>query len=237
MTFVLHHGNQKQLRYQVPALVLSLQFTFNSFNSEISTTANILISLCSKPLFVEGSEMNRFFFAVVLILQCPQVSSFAAWLKCYVDITDPGEIIMNSLIVPSAEAHHEGVQIEVKYADDDHWVTESFTFNPSRATQIMARLKVPPALSEMDVQYVMDIVLNSETSPVLAKFIRPANICEGRRGSATHYSDSVVLEIPSSAADGTPEPIRLVAGYATGHEAVTLTEPMILQPRIAEEEL
>lgn len=181
--------------------------------------------------------MNRFlFFFTALIVLCTQVSGFAAWLKCYVDITDPDEIIMNHLIVPSSGAHHEGVQIEVKYADDDHWVTESFTYDPTRASQIMARLKVPPVLAEVDVQYVMDIVTEGEYNSNGAKFTRPANVCDGRRGSATHYSDSLVLEIPA-VLDALPEPIRLVAGYATGHEAVTLTEPMLLQPRSTEEEL
>jgi hypothetical protein len=188
--------------------------------------------------FVLVVIMNpSFLFALFLILQFTQVSGFAAWLKCYVDITDPDEIIMNHLIVPSADALHEGVKIEAKYADDDHWVTDSLIYDATRTTQIMARLKVPSVLAEVDVQYVLDIVPNSESSPILAKFIRPANTCEGRRGSATHYSDPLVLEIPASAVDATPEPIRLVAGYATGHEAVTLTEPMLLQPRTAEEEL
>jgi hypothetical protein len=176
---------------------------------------------------------------ILIFLQGTQVSGFAAWLKCYVDITDPDEIIMNHHIVPSSEARQEGVQIEVKYADDDHWVTDSFTYDATRSIQIMARLKVPPALAEVDVQYVMDILpSDNESKTIAAKFTRPANVCDGRRGSATHYSDSLVLHIPSALTTGEiPEPIRLVAGYATGHEAVTLTEPLLLRPRFTEEEL
>ena len=177
---------------------------------------------------------------ISLLLDCPSVWGFAAWLKCYVDITDTEEIIMNYLILPKEEGHHGEVQIEVKGVDDDHWVTESFSFDPTRATSVMARLKVPPILAEMDVQFVMDILSNDhaeadDNSNVM--FTRPAKVCQGKRAHATHYTDSVLLEISPVGEDATPSPIRLMAVYATGHEAVTQTDIMILQPNNIEEEL
>jgi hypothetical protein len=182
-------------------------------------------------------------FVVLLIDQCQYVSGFAAWLKCYVDITDTEEIVMNYHILPSSEAVHEGVQIEVKGVDDDHWVTDNFMYDPTRTLKIMARLQVPPSLSEMDVQYVMEIIPLDDEEPKSAtenenvKFVRPADVCKGRRGHATHHTESVVLEIQATTAVTIPTAVRLVAGYATGHEAVTLTEPIILQPIDTEEEL
>jgi len=61
------------------------------------------------------------FLLVVLQQQRPGVTAFAAWLKCYVDLLDEDEIIMNQKVIPASEALHEGVEIEVKRAaqDDD----------------------------------------------------------------------------------------------------------------------
>lgn len=165
---------------------------------------------------------------------------FAAWLKCYVDITDTEEIVMNYLILPKDQAKHGEVRIEVKGVDDDHWVTEDYTFDPTQTTKVMARLKVPSTLAEMDVQYVMDIISNDTTNENV-QFTRPANICKGKRAHATHYTDSAVLEIPATMDSGgslqIPPSVQLIAVYATGHEAVTQTEILTIRPNVVEEEL
>lgn len=180
---------------------------------------------------------SRLFVILLVVLCCQNVVGFAAWLKCYVDITDTEEIIMNYLILPKDQGHHGEVQIEVKRVDDDHWVTEDFSFDPTRPTSVMARLKVPPVLAEMDVQFVMDILPNDGITNDSVKFTRPANVCKGKRAHATHYTESVILQIPSTGEDDVPSPVRLIAVYATGHEAVTQTEVITLQPNNVEEEL
>jgi hypothetical protein len=149
-------------------------------------------------------------------------NGFAAWLKCYVDLTDTHEIIMNNRITQSADARFPGVRIELKRPDDDHWF-DRIDYPSGQATTLMARLKVPNELSEMDVQYVIDILTPG------ASFVRP-NVCDGRRATATHFASPVVFEIT-----GDTTVVELIAGYATGHEAVTLTETLILRRQDAKE--
>ena len=153
----------------------------------------------------------------------PPVSGFAAWIKCHVDLFDEDEVIMNNMIVPAAQAVHQGVTIEVKRAQDDDW-SSTFEYPADTSTIITARLKVPPSLSEQDVQFVMDAL-----SPGT---VFKQSLCGGRRVTSTHHGHAVVLEI-----DGSTNTVELVAGYAAGHEAVTLTPTLILrrQPTAAEE--
>ena len=160
----------------------------------------------------------------LLSFRIHSTNGFAAWLKCYVDLADEEEVIMNNLIIPSARARYPGVQIEVKRADDDVWqLGSSLEYDGDALTTVTARLRVPPQLTGYDVQYVMETTSG-------AKFVRP-KMCDGRRAHAMQYSHSVTLDIA-----GDTETVTLIAGYATGHEAVTLTEPMVLQ-RIAVQEL
>lgn len=160
---------------------------------------------------------------LLILLSSNEVNGFAAWLKCYIDLTDEDEVIMNNHIIPSDKAHYPGVKIEVKRASDDHWLDrlEYIGVGDNRAdatTLVTARLKVPNQLADMDLQYVM------ETSSG-ASFVRP-KMCDGRRAHAMHYGESVLLEI-----SGATESVELVAAYATGHEAVTLTETLVLLRR------
>jgi hypothetical protein len=195
----------------------------------------------SIAIYRRRPKYGMFVMTVMLLflaLKLQSVMGFAAWLKCYVDITDTEEIIMNYLILPKESARHEGVKIEVKRLDDDHWVTENFTFDSTRTTSVMARLKVPPVLAETDVQYAMEIISNNDSNPNgNVKFTRPANVCKGKRAHATHYTESAILEIPAATEDTIPSPVQLIAVYATGHEAVTQTDIMVLQPNDIELEL
>lgn len=166
------------------------------------TTLRQLLLLCSTAFFLND---------------VPGVDGFAAWLKCYVDLTDDEEIIMNNRIIPAKDAPLD-VRIEVKFSQGDEWTTSSSLFYPpDRPSSVTLRLKVPPELANEDVQYVM------ETTTPGARFLRPQT-CEGRRSHASHYAIASVLEI-----DGTTETVEIVAGYAKSHEAVTLTPRLILQ--------
>jgi len=164
-------------------------------------------------------------FLLLLPFHCSEVRAFAAWLKCYVDLLDEEEIIMNHEIVPASQAVHKGVEIEVKLAQDDDWLS-TIEYPADTPTTVTARLKVPPSLSHQEVQYVMDTVSKG------AVFKLPMSICEGRRASSTHYSQSVVLDI-----DGSTNTVELVAGYAAGHEAVTLTPTLVMRRQTAGNEL
>lgn len=132
---------------------------------------------------------------------------------------------MNHEIVPASQAFHKGVEIEVKLAQDDDW-SSTIDYPKDTQTTITARLRVPPSLSHQDVQFVMDTVSKG------ALFKRPMSTCEGRRASSTHYSQAVILDI-----DGSTDLVELVAGYAAGHEAVTLTPTLVMRRQTAVDEL
>jgi hypothetical protein len=159
--------------------------------------------------------------ATLILLQqlgSVEVEGFAAWLKCYVDLQDDSEVIMNNHIVMSEHAEHI-VTIKVRPEGDtrmDAWA-DQLVYQTGVTTTIQAKLEVPVALQQRrQVQYVMEVVSGNAT------FLSPV-MCGGKRAHATHYRDTVLLRI-----EGTSDHVELVAGFATGHEAVTLTKTLKL---------
>lgn len=147
---------------------------------------------------------------LILSLALRPAEGFAAWLKCYIDINDPEEVIMNSEIVMAEDAEHK-CQIEVKLKGDEQWSTGGLVYPPNKVSTVQARLQPPENLANEDIQYVM------ETTEPGAKFIKPI-MCDGKRSHARNYQNPVTLEI-----DGTAESVELVAAWAKGHEPVSLT--------------
>ena len=66
-----------------------------------------------------------------------------------------------------------------------------------------------------DVQWVIEV-----TPEGAAEFVGHGRMCEGTRAHSKN-DEAVTLTIKDKSA-----PIKLVAGYAAGHEAVILTKPM-----------
>jgi hypothetical protein len=150
--------------------------------------------------------------ALILLQLGSSVEGFAAWLKCYVDLQDDSEVIMNNHIV-TIQVRPEGDTSRDGWAD--HLVYEAGA--GARTTTIHAKLAVPAGLQGRQVQYVMEVVSGNAT------FLSPA-MCGGKRAHAMRSNDPVVLQI-----EGTSDHVELVAGFATGHEAVTLTKTLILR--------
>jgi hypothetical protein len=143
---------------------------------------------------------------------------YAAWLKCFVDL-DETEVIMNHYVVPVKKSR-EYVTIEVK-AENGDW-TSNLTYSGSEPTTIQARLRLPQM--EYPVQFVMETTEG-------AVFTTP-EMCEGRRSFSTHHADPVTLQISGEAGS-----VTLLAGWAAGHEPVTLTPKLILKRAAAQDEL
>jgi hypothetical protein len=164
--------------------------------------------------------------AALIFLQLGSVEGFAAWLKCYVDLQDDSEVIMNNHIVMSENALHV-VTIKVRPEGDtsmDAWVDHLvYEAGASVRTTIHAKLAVPAELQQRQVQYVMEVVSGNAT------FLSPA-MCGGKRAHATRSNDPVVLQI-----EGNSDHVELVAGFATGHEAVTLTKTLRLMQSSSKE--
>jgi hypothetical protein len=147
-------------------------------------------------------------------------AGFAAWLKCYVEL-DTDEIIMNYDVLPPEQAKVPGVEIMGRESGTDEWIRESLTFEKEQSFQL--RLHVPDD-SLQNVQYVMEVSAG-------ARFV-PANMCEGRRTHAARHDTPVTLQV-----DGNSDEVVVWAGWATGHEAVSLTPKLILKRTEASHEL
>jgi hypothetical protein len=166
---------------------------------------------------------------LLLLLLPHHVSSFAAWLKCYVDLDDT-EVVMNHQILLPEQALHS-VEIEVKLLASDSgsgsgsgsdesesesdWSTAGLTYPASRPSTVQARLRIPPELERRDIQYVMETTEGG--------VFHPAAMCEGSRSHASSRKHVLVLEV-----SGEEESVELWAGWATGHEAVTMTPRIVL---------
>ena len=156
----------------------------------------------------------------LLSLLFAYTTGFAAWLKCYVEL-DTDEIIMNYDVLSPEYAKVPGVVLMSRSSETDAWKTDSLTYEGEEAFHF--RLDVPDSLKTQSVQYVMEA---SEGA-----LFAPANMCEGRRTHATRHDTSVTLKV-----DGTKDEVFVWAGWAIGHEAVTLTPKMVLK-RIGTNEL
>jgi hypothetical protein len=166
-------------------------------------------------------------------------TGFAAWLNCIVEL-DESEVIMNYFVLPAERSPHP-VEIEIQQIVDDNgtsadelWRNDhQLTFPANVVSKWRARLRVPDKLKRRAVQYVMEIFGSSESAEV-AHFI-PSTWCQGKRMHAQKADTSVTFEI-----DGNVESsaVELLAGWATGHEAVALTPRLVLlrdsPPEVAE---
>ena len=185
--------------------------------------------------------------AVLLFPMRSFVDGFAAWLaegaKCYTDLL-PGEVIMNAAVVPYSESTHPDIALHVYSATEEggmimeptrqihnnvyHYVYEQ---EGPRADYVL-KLHIPESDSSSlgDLQYVVDV---SESSP--AKFSGGNRGCDNRRAYGKPKVDAVRLRIDfdGEAADEVDpgEEVVVWAGWATGHEAVQLTESVVFRQK------
>ena len=160
--------------------------------------------------------------------------AFAAWLaegaKCYTDLIPP-EIIMNSPIKPYSESSYPDIVIEVYSKESDELVGGKGGEIVQRGPRgdYTLKLSIPPSdLSQLgDLQYVIDLSLSSP-----ATLVGDRTGCDGRRAHGRR-ADSVSLRIDfdGEAADETDagDTVKVWAGWATGHEAVQLTDVVVFR--------
>ena len=159
----------------------------------------------------------RILLPVLLILLPQEISSFASWLKCYVDLDD-SEIIMNYPVLLPEHAPHPGVRLSAKSLGSEEWSQDSIVVN-ANDEYFDIRLEIPDALKGQDLQFVI------ETSDG-AVFPNPPEMCEGRRTHANYaHQQSVALKVT----DKSKSEIKVWAGWATGHDVVSLTYPFYLR--------
>mmetsp|Transcript_37225 Transcript_37225/g.90418 ORF Transcript_37225/g.90418 Transcript_37225/m.90418 type:complete len:182 (+) Transcript_37225:167-712(+) len=140
------------------------------------------------------------------------VHGFASWLRCYVEL-ETDEVVMNHHIQPSSEAELK-IPIQIKN-EETSWSSSAPSITNENDSILQIRLDFPEELIKQDVQWVIEV-----TPEGAAEFVDIGRMCEGTR--AFSKNDEPVTLIINDAST----PIKLVAGYAAGHEAVILTPPM-----------
>ena len=158
---------------------------------------------------------------------------YAAWLKCFVEL-DPSEVVMNQYIISHENAEYKGIELEVRADGDDQWTVDQYLYTlPNQKLEV--RLRLPEVVkntfdaARREVQWVL------ETSPGAEVVSSP--LCDGRRGYSMRHDEVIVLKIGSKeGSEQQPETVELVAGWASGHEAVTLTNRLRLSKKLNKEE-
>ena len=168
--------------------------------------------------------MKAVLLASCLLLSVFQsADGFAAWLVdrelgCWTYLTE-GEVIMNHEIVAATNSRHPDIHLQVfregqMVEPDQSTLTVPFS---SKGETIQVRLFMPKELEHLDAQFVVETTKG-------AKFTAPYVGCEGKRSAGKKKTAEMTLTLT-----GEEETVELVAGWASGHEAVTLTQKLILK--------
>eukprot|EP00536_Pseudo-nitzschia_multiseries_P014570 jgi/Psemu1/291524/fgenesh1_pg.726_\ len=177
------------------------------------------------------------------------VLGYANWLKCYIELNDPEEVIMNRhLVRVEDQPEEERVYLEIQpYASqrgDPWWASTStdhddlfppFVYNSTAPTLAKIRLRVPPKLQHKDVQFVVEattttagegggVLFPLSDRSVLLQIHRAAVAEADGRASGADQNQSTELFSSNNN-------IELVAGWAAGYEAVKLTPTMTILRR------
>jgi hypothetical protein len=186
------------------------------------------------------------------------VHAYANWLKCYIELDDKEEVIMHKHIIPF-EQSHEKLYIEIQpYVSDSKssmWMASTQQdyhdlFPSSKQTEtttttttslLKLRLKVPPSMKQKGIQFAVEVKGNG------VSFVGPGIMCDGDRAYSKQYDQHVLLQINSTIVSAAAAAIKkeeiegssktnflvgdveIVAGWASGYEAVSLTPKMILR--------
>eukprot|EP00978_Attheya_sp_CCMP212_P026965 scaffold89757_cov39-Attheya_sp.AAC.2 len=193
------------------------------------------------------------FLVLLLTLLVGKVDGFAAWMRCGVDL-DPEEVVMNYFIKPAEEeegdddddesstkptirlaAYELGTGNEIQpnslrfgNDNDDDDDEKNSVKTISIRIQIPNEMQLPP---RSRFEFIVEV--KGEAS-----FVEPDgsnSMCDGRRAHSQNRFDSMILQIKrpvtTTSSTNTEEAsvIELWAGWATEHEAVTLTPRLTIQ--------
>jgi len=158
--------------------------------------------------------------------------AFAAWfvdrrISCFTDLAE-NEIIMNNKVLSHSSSREPTIHLEVSPLGKQD--NNAAAPNSEYVVKFVIPAEVRASLS--DVQYVLE--LGTVDSDPIAKFTSaPPNGgigCDGRRSHASagkeDSSSAAIFTINDDAKRG--DRVEISGGWATGHEAVTLTEKVVV---------
>jgi len=152
--------------------------------------------------------------SIQLLLLPVLTKGYASWfvtqeIACYRNFK-AGEVIMNSQIIDASQSRYPNIRLQA--SNDD---SESIEYEPGQEFTLTISV---PYDGVHDLQYVVE-------TDEGGKMIGTGSGCEGRRASARN-GETVRLSL-----SGTTDTVKVWAGWATGHEAVTLTPPLIFHKK------
>jgi hypothetical protein len=149
---------------------------------------------------------------------------FAAWLVdrkigCWTYLTE-GEVIMNSKVKAASDSRHPDIHLQVFRNGELMMPDPATSAYPilSSGETVELKLYTPQAMERIDTQFVVETTAGAE-------FTAPYIGCEGKRSAGKSKNSIMTLKFN----DEEVETVEIVAGWATGHSAVTLTPKLIFK--------
>ena len=216
-----------------------------------------IIRLIASSLPSSSSSLQLLLLFIVISSICnniPTTNGFAAWfvdrkVSCYTTNLAANEIIMNNAVIPYSDSLEPNIYLNVSPINNENEIDATNANNANKKnagpnSEYVVKFVVPEKndKSLADLQYVLELVNGAGKDDtkddggdnVAAKFTsaHPGGGgigCEGKRSHGKvngQYVSAAIFTINSNANDG--DTIEIVGGWATGHEAVTLTEKVVL---------
>jgi hypothetical protein len=135
-------------------------------------------------------------------------------MKCYIPL-DNTERVMGADIIAFEDTRFR-LHVEIKGPEDLTWSHHN-NFEFEGPTAVKARLKVPEAMQDNNIMFLMESTEGATLDPPM---------CNGVRSFAREWNSEITVKI-----DGTQDRVELRAGWARGFEPVKLTKRIVLRKK------
>lgn len=158
--------------------------------------------------------LRSFLIFVFTIPPSRLVTAYPNWMKCYIPLENT-ERVMGADIIAFDDTRYR-LHVEIKGPEDLTWSHYS-NFEYTGPTTVKARLKVPEAMQEYNIMFLMESTKGATLDPPM---------CNGVRSFARTWNSEITVKI-----DGTQDRIELWAGWARAFEPVKLTKRIVLRKK------
>ena len=168
--------------------------------------------------------MNSYILiAILFIKHSTNVSAFASYfvehsISCWTYL-ESGEVIMNADVLPPSSSRWPDIAVVAKSETNNEKTNTALFENDER---FRISMNYPSSMPLMDLQFVVETTDGAEFESVIGQ----GGIgCDGRRAFGRKRKTEMILKMKNKDSDGDlfHEKVEVWAGWATEHEAVTLT--------------
>lgn len=200
----------------------------------------------------------NYLFLISIFIQIHNSYQFAAWFverssSCYINVRDTSEVVMNNFIVPYEQTLYPDIFIEIYDASNNlihpSVINGKKTVYQENVSETYTLKLVTQGANVPDLQYIMDVEiephldddqiqkLDGTEDRFQAKFVSSVKGCHNYRASGKRGDKGLKLNVvlPPSISDSSisidGHSVDIVAAWACGHEAITLTESIRVLPK------